>query len=716
MWQLIINGPGYFDTAYDLPEGVTHMGRADENDIVLSGDLVSRKHARITVKGDGLTVEDLGSRNGSKVNGEPLEVLRTIKAGDLLQVGENTLAIRQPSTVENAATEMVDLGMGGAVKRFGRGLDIASAVILAKDVRDSVVMRVLVNIAPFNASSLPFTESDLAPERVTTAEMELPADPAKDGGEHTPRNATPIAFHSLLLLYRAAEKLATATSLASFLEDVTDKVMDRVGATTAVVLLRHSSGVMVPSAVRHGGKLQKGEVPVSDAIVDAAIEKGAAIAVANVRDDSRFAERESVVLYGVDQVLCIPIGTKEPFHGVLYLNRVGVSEEPVEDLLDLCTSVAQLIDAGVQRWSPSSAAPGEERLKQALERFHPPVVVEKRLAEIKKRGGKPAQLEEKQVTIVFADLGGFTQLAAKMEPAQTTEVLNEFYERATRILFSYEGTVDKFMGDSVMALFGAPYSKGDDALRAVRAAIALRAEWLKFTAKLPAKERCELKVGINSGKVLAGQIGGDLRLDYTAIGEPVNHAAWLCQSANPGQVLITGKTLAAIGARFDVTPLGERAAAGQQEPHECLRGARRRCRHGHAVGRPAELKRFVTAGVQPIMRMSMLCTSLCCLTAACGNSTNDSTADSGFDAGTDADEQDVTRQRGTEAHASVQHTLALSDSMFQFDPTLNPANSAMQNAMDVQTQAMSQLNGCGTVTLAGTTVTIAFERRTGLAR
>jgi class 3 adenylate cyclase len=243
---------------------------------------------------------------------------------------------------------------------------------------------------------------------------------------------------------------------------------------------------------------------------------------------------------------------------------VGVSEEPVEDLLDLCTSVAQLIDSGVQRWGAAAPPPGDERLKQTLERFHPPAVVEKRIAELKKRGGKPTQLEEKQVTVLFADLHGFTPLAQRLDAAKTTEMLNEFYERATRILFSYEGTVDKFMGDSVMALFGAPYSKGDDALRAVRSAIALRADWIKYVGKLPQRERCELKVGINSGKVLAGNVGGDLRLDYTAVGEPVNHAAWLCQSANPGQVLITGKTLALIGARFDVTPLGERALQGSK--------------------------------------------------------------------------------------------------------------------------------------------------------
>src|SRR3954468_11524180 len=140
MWQLIINGPGYFDTAYDLPEGETSLGRADENDIVLSGDLVSRKHARIRVKGDSLSVEDLGSRNGSKVNGNPLTGMVGLVAGDTVNVGENTLSIRQPAKVENAATEMVDLGAGG-VRRFGvEGEDIAQAVMIAKNVRESVVL------------------------------------------------------------------------------------------------------------------------------------------------------------------------------------------------------------------------------------------------------------------------------------------------------------------------------------------------------------------------------------------------------------------------------------------------------------------------------------------------------------------------------------------------------------------------------------------------
>jgi adenylate cyclase len=562
MWQLVINGPGYFDTQYDLPDGPTYMGRADENDIVLSGDLVSRKHARLTAEGDSLQVEDLGSRNGSKVNSEPLTALRPLKAGDLLQVGENSLLIRQPSKVENAQTEMLDTGGGGKVKRFGRGLDIGSAVILAKDVRDSVVMKVLDNIAPFNMSAVPFDQHSTEPERSKTMELEVPSD---GPGPHEPSSGRLMPVQSLALLYKVAEALATCGNLDAFLEEMLDKVMERVDAVTAVVLMRHTSGVLVPAAVRHSRALHKGEVPVSDAVVDAALSRGSALAVNDVRDDSRFAERDSVVLYGVDQVLCVPIGSKAPYTGVLYLNRKGESKEPVESLLDVVTAVARLIQTGIEKFHDKPQAPlPDERLRRALERFHAPDILEQRVAELKKRGDRVTGLEEKQVTVLFADIANFTALAQKLDPSRVTDILNELYQRCTTLTFSFEGTVDKFMGDSVMALFGAPYSKGDDALRAVRCGMALKAEWAKSMAKRPPRERCELKVGLNTGKVLAGTIGSQARLDYTAIGEPVNVASWLCSSAQGGQVLITGKTLAAIGARFDVTPLGERPLQGSK--------------------------------------------------------------------------------------------------------------------------------------------------------
>ncbi|HLL81958.1 MAG TPA: adenylate/guanylate cyclase domain-containing protein [Longimicrobium sp.] len=532
MWQLIINGPGYFDTTYDLPEGETSLGRADENDIVLSGDLVSRKHARIRVNGDQIGIEDLGSRNGSRLNGLPLTGTVTLKAGDIVHVGENSLSIRQPAKVETATTEVVDLGAGG-VKRFGEGADIASAVVIARNVRESVVLKALDNVMPFQ----PFAGmEELTPE---------------------PVGPPPIAYESLLLLYKTAEALTSARSLQEFLEQTTDRVLNRVNATTAVVLLRHHSGVMVPAVVRHRGKLEKGEVPVSDAIIHEAFTKGAALVVADVREDRRFASRESVLMYGIDQVLCIPIGEREPFAGVLYLNKKAEDQTLLEQLLDLCTAVAHLIGTGVAKFSASDRDQEQERLRRALERFHAPDIVEKRVGELSRPGSSPFRLEERNATLLFVDLVGLPALA-KSGPDSLVDMLNEFHRRVTAGVFSFEGTLDTVTGDSAMACFGAPYSRGDDALRAVRAALTLKADWDKAMQKRPAQHRCSLRIGLTTGKVLAGTVGSEGRVDHATLGESVDVVSWLCASGQPGQILITGKTLAAIGARFDVNPLGER--------------------------------------------------------------------------------------------------------------------------------------------------------------
>jgi class 3 adenylate cyclase len=559
MWQLVINGPGYFDTKYDLPEGTTHVGRADENDIVLSGDLVSRKHALFHATGGTLVFEDLGSRNGSRLNGDKVVGKAPMKPGDVVAVGENSLVVRQPTSAETAATEMVDAGGGGAVRRFGRGVDVSHAVLMARDIQDSVVRKVLDNSLPFEVEAEPPPVPAKVKRRKAndTDENDPPATAIPSDGP-----SYPVAFQSLVMLFRVAERLAASSSLQAFLDDTTDTVMKRVGASTGVVLVRHPTGVLVPAAVRHAKKLQKGEVPVSDAIVDAALTQGQAIAVADVRDDSRFAERESVVLYGIDQVLCVPFGQKAPYDGVLYLNRTQVNDEPIEALLDVCTALAQLLQTAIAKFQ---ARPGSsDRLRSALERFHGPDIVERRVSELAEKKGRLSQLEEKQVTVLFADIAGFTDLAFKLKPEQVAALLSELYRVSTPLIFSFEGTVDKFVGDSVMALFGAPYGKGDDAIRAVRAAMALKAEWERAMQNRPPNERLQLKVGLTTGKVLAGTVGSEARLDYTAIGEPVNIASWLCQSADPGQVLITGKTLAAVGARFDVTPLGERPLLGSR--------------------------------------------------------------------------------------------------------------------------------------------------------
>jgi len=213
MWQLIINGPGYFDTAYEVREGVTQVGRADENDIVLSGDLVSRKHARFHLNGEYFSLEDLGSRNGIKLNEDPATGTTILKPGDVVSVGENTLAVRQLKTNESLDTEMVDMGAGGQVKRFGRGIDIREAVVMAREIGESNLLRALDSLVPFetgkNASSGDTDESEL--------------NAATGSGDREQSGA--VAVESLVLLYRIAEALARARGLQEFLDETTDLVM-----------------------------------------------------------------------------------------------------------------------------------------------------------------------------------------------------------------------------------------------------------------------------------------------------------------------------------------------------------------------------------------------------------------------------------------------------------------------------------------------------------
>lgn len=134
---------------------------------------------------------------------------------------------------------------------------------------------------------------------------------------------------------------------------------------------------------------------------------------------------------------------------------------------------------------------------------------------------------DKEVTILFADIRGFTTLAETMPPAETLEVLNTFIDHATRSVFHHRGTVDKYIGDCVMALFGAPLGQADDAPRAVRAAIEMVNEIYGWKNKPETQHMPEIKIGIgiNTSTVLAGTVGSQDRIEYTVIGDGVNVAS-----------------------------------------------------------------------------------------------------------------------------------------------------------------------------------------------
>jgi class 3 adenylate cyclase len=180
--------------------------------------------------------------------------------------------------------------------------------------------------------------------------------------------------------------------------------------------------------------------------------------------------------------------------------------------------------------------------------------------------------ERREVTVLFADVVGFTPFAESTSPERAVAFLNQLFSVLTEVVFRHEGTVDKFIGDCIMAIFGAPTAQVDHAASALAAAEDMQ----RFVeANAPAWEaefgfQVRLGIGVATGEALLGNLGSETRMEYTAIGDAVNVAARLESAAKGGQILITARTAAAAGTRFSYSSLGPHILRGKTQPVETL--------------------------------------------------------------------------------------------------------------------------------------------------
>ncbi len=213
--------------------------------------------------------------------------------------------------------------------------------------------------------------------------------------------------------------------------------------------------------------------------------------------------------------------------------------------------------------------------------------------------------EHKQVTVLFCDIANSTPLAEQVGPERMHALLNGFFELALAEVHRYEGTINQFLGDGFMALFGAPLAHEDDARRAVRAAVAIRRALRDRSsyAGLGPGAQLAVRIGMNTGLVVVGSIGDNLRMDYTAVGDTTNVAARLQQAAAPGEIVIAEATARQVRSDVRLTAAGALAVKGRSEPvvaYKVLGLAPPRSAFEHAaerafgrfVGRDAELRRL----------------------------------------------------------------------------------------------------------------------------
>lgn len=498
---------------YDLtPQSTCTIGRAPDNCVTLNDPMASRHHAHIKYQDnrfvivDGVVVNEEVKRSINKVmlNGKPQNE-HALVDGDLITIGRSQLRFEQPLK-EEAGPSYDDLRLGHTQVAIG-----------AYDV----IRKALNTGAPAAPSG----------EQVLTALQHK--------------------ANILALLYEMSQTLGSVFDLETIFEKATDIIFRVTPADRVVALLRTESsdgeaddtdGVgLLPIALRARDPQLLADAQsttIGRTITRRVMRERVALLSQDAAADSELAQVKSIILQGVRSTICAPLLVKTAVHGAIYADRLDPFAQFTRDDLEFISAIAVQTAIAVETVRAHEHLAREEVARANYSRFLPDYVVRQMLEhpESFKLGGA-----NQTVTVLFADVRGFTRLAEHAPPERVVHLLNRYFSAMTEIIFAHGGTLDKYIGDGLMALFGAPTATPEDAANAAAAAVAMQRQLQRLNEELRAEGLQELSVGIglHTGDATVGYIGSERRTEYTAIGDTVNLAARLEQNAEGGQILLS---------------------------------------------------------------------------------------------------------------------------------------------------------------------------------
>ncbi len=306
--------------------------------------------------------------------------------------------------------------------------------------------------------------------------------------------------------------------------------------------------------------------PIGRTITRKVMRERQALLSQDAAADSEFAGVHSIVAQGVHSTICAPLIADTRVHGALYADRLDPFTSFTRDDLELVSAVAAQTAVAVENARAHARLAREEVARANYSRFLPEYVVKQILEnpDSFKLGGVNQTL-----TVLFADIRGFTRLSEHAAPERVVQLLNNYFTAMSDIIFAHGGTLDKYLGDGLMALFGAPTASPDDACNAVSAAVAMQRKMEDINAQLRVERLTEIAIGIglHTGVATVGYIGSERRSEYTAIGDTVNLAARLEQNALPGQIILSDATVrAAAGAGCGFHPRPPITVKNREQP------------------------------------------------------------------------------------------------------------------------------------------------------
>jgi adenylate cyclase len=296
-----------------------------------------------------------------------------------------------------------------------------------------------------------------------------------------------------------------------------------------------------------------GRMTVSRTITQKAVKEKVALLSQDAASDKQFSGSESIVSQGVRSTICAPLLTESSVHGVVYADRLDPFATFSPDDLELITAVAAQTAIALETIKAHKRLAHEEVARANYSRFLPEYVVRQILENPDSLGlGGVNQ----KITVLFADIRGFTGISEHEKPERIVHLLNLYFTEMTDIIFEHGGTLDKYIGDGLLALFGAPHTTPEDAKNALNAAVAMQRRLTEINQKLVAEGFPAIGVGIgmHTGVATVGYIGSDKRSEYTAIGDTVNLAARLESQASAGKILISENTASETTGLYPLVP------------------------------------------------------------------------------------------------------------------------------------------------------------------
>jgi adenylate cyclase len=508
---------------FSLAKDEATIGRSNDNDIVLNDFSVSRRHATLRKENGAWVIHDNQSTNGVRIKEKLVQSAR---------VGDGDQAV-----------------VGTFVLRFREEVEAPAAVAPRKHDSTSTCIR---PISEFNL--------DFGLEK----DVESVADESTTGRK---RAVLDVAYKNKVfeILVQVAKTLISVDDVETVLGTVMDLIFEYLPVDRGFLLLEEEDGLKLRiSRLKSSSRMTTDGTPYSRTIVDMVVRQKVAVLTSDAQTDERFEAGMSIRMQQIRSAMCAPLWSRDSVIGVIHVDSPMHVGSFTEKDLDLLTALANFAAVAIERARLRERVEEERRIRGRLERYHSPQVIEAIIAHAEATGARKVALT-KSVTVLFADLVGFTSWSEKMAAGELASLLTRFFTLASEAIFSQDGTIDKFIGDAVMAFFGAPIDQPDHAVRAVSAALKVQEEMAAWNSERAASGEfpVAVRIALNTGEAIVGEIGSERRVDYTVLGNAVNVAARMEEFvAGAGDIVIGPGTYQAVKNRFEVAQMGQYALKG----------------------------------------------------------------------------------------------------------------------------------------------------------